>query len=658
MYKRIIMAAALVLFSLLTMLAVVITDLYDRDYPQSINVENRLSLDFSKSNLSIDEEFETLIKLDARWGIGLVKIAPDLASENNKIFATLNKEDLPNKFSWFNGNDKGKVVGKDRLANSYPDGSYLVTGETEYLDDLEQELKTVGVEVYRNEASIFDSLKFVVYERGFAAAILASFALIVTLSLFWLSIKAQSRALRVLGGCPTIRIQIQDLLGLGSLLLIAASVVTLGAVGYVGVFHGWIYVGTFLKVLVSLEVAAIVVSLFASLIISAFSWPSATIIATRQPAVKSLRSAAIVIQSITFVLVVAAAGPAWSTYKHSSDKATEMEQWKQLSNQVSIEFATDIDEMEDIEWQIGELVKDAELHDQAALSYTFTKEVGHGDDYGEYSAFSFVNNQWLDLMTMDATESESLFELVSYSDIPDDLVELVRINAKMWERKGNSDKILNKFKFLQPVDGFQMPVSLGGSGEELYFSDDTLLVLVPSIYDTFNDSNLTSLVSIKNIVFNGVAPTQQLMEQHNLDVKALRNQGIGGELNIVYIAEEGMLQAQYISYIAWLQNLSLITLIIAFSIAVAINALIIARLHAKRDFPLRVAGKSWFSIIQVRVAREFLVGLGFVGVVYLLQRPEEIGPILVIMTYGLLIVPMSHLLAIRWCFNGVNSRQF
>jgi hypothetical protein len=47
-------------------------------------------------------------------------------------------------------------------------------------------------------------------------------------------------------------------------------------------------------------------------------------LAFRQPAVKSLRTAAVVIQALTFLLVVAAAGPAWSAYQHSSARSAEM----------------------------------------------------------------------------------------------------------------------------------------------------------------------------------------------------------------------------------------------------------------------------------------------------------------------------------------------
>lgn len=73
-----------------------------------------------------------MTKLDARWDIGLVKIASDLVNKNNnKVFITLNNEGLPDEFSWFNENDKGEVVDKGRLENSYPDKTFFQMGTYE-----------------------------------------------------------------------------------------------------------------------------------------------------------------------------------------------------------------------------------------------------------------------------------------------------------------------------------------------------------------------------------------------------------------------------------------------------------------------------------------------------------------------------------------------
>ncbi|MBS4199186.1 hypothetical protein KHA93_05895 [Bacillus sp. FJAT-49732] len=656
MYKRIIVVVSVALFTLLALLAAIITDLNDRDFPQAIRSESRLNISFNKSGLSITEAFSKLEELDTSLKLGLVKIAPDLASEGDgQIFATLNDEGLPDELTWFSGDDTVKIVGKNRLANSYPDGLYLVTGNTARLNEFADTLKDAGVEVSRRDASILDSLVFVMQERGFTTVIIASLALISSLALFWLSVRARGRALRVLGGSPTMRIQMQDITEFGEALFVSAGTVAMVAAIYVVFFHGWMYVSTFLKVLISLQVVVIAISILAALIMSASAWPSAIMLATRQPAVKSLRSLAIVIQALTFVLVVASAAPAWSAYKHSSAKATEMAQWKRLADQVSIVFATDNDEMDRMEPMIGEMVKDAESIEAVALSYTYTKEMRPSVDFGEYSAVSFVNQRWLDLVTMGA--KQPVVTPVSYHNILENLVHEIQEEIDILSREGHPENLFEQLQFLQPVEGSRLPVAQGGGGESLHFGDDVLFTVVPSLYDTFNDSTLTSMISSDNIVFTGVTATQQLLERHSLDVHALRDRGIKGELEVVYIAEEAILQAQFAAYLVWLQHLSLIALSVAFSVATAISALITATLQAKRDFPLRLAGRSWMRILQSRVTKELLVGILLVIIVVMLQRPNAIGIVLVTAAYGLLIVPLSHLFAVHWCFNGVSKRR-
>lgn len=645
-----------VLFTLLALLAAIITDLNDRDFPQAIGSKSRLDISFNESEFSINEAFSKLKELDARLGLGLIKIAPDLASDkDDKIFVTLNGEGPPDEFTWFNGDETGKIVGKDRLDFSYPDGVYLVTGNTARLSEFEDTLKDAGVKMTRWDASILDSLVFVVMERGFTTVVLASLALTASLALFWLSVKARGRALRILGGSPIVRIQMQDLTEFGGALLISAGIVAIVATSYVGVFHGWMYVSTFIKVLISLQVVVMAISMLAALIMSASAWPSATMLATRQPAVKSLRAVSIVIQALTFILVVATAAPAWSAYKHSSAKAVEMAQWKKLSNQVSIVFATDTDEMADMEPKIGEMVKDAESAEAVALSYTYTQEMWPSIDFGKYSAVSFVNQGWLDLVTKGA--KQRAIAPVSYHKLSEELIHGIQEEIEVLSNKEHSKNRFESIQFFHPVEGFRFPVAQGGGGESLHFGDDILLAVVPSLSDTFNDSTLTSMISSSNVVFTGVTATQQLLERHSLDVRALRDRGINGELKVIYIAEEGILQAQFAAYLAWLQNLSLIAQVIAFSVATAISALITATLQAKRDFPLRVAGRSWMRILQSRVGKELFVGGILVSIIVMLQRPNVLGIVLLIAAYGLLMVPLSHLFAASWCFNGVSKRR-
>ncbi|SET48800.1 hypothetical protein SAMN05216389_11299 [Oceanobacillus limi] len=98
MYKRIIVVVASALFALLALLAVVITDLYDQDYPLAIGVESKIHLDYSESEASIMDAFTTLEKLDGQLDLGLLKIAPDLANDSDsKVYVSLNDQELPSE---------------------------------------------------------------------------------------------------------------------------------------------------------------------------------------------------------------------------------------------------------------------------------------------------------------------------------------------------------------------------------------------------------------------------------------------------------------------------------------------------------------------------------------------------------------------------------
>ncbi|MEV4465861.1 hypothetical protein AB0J51_19825 [Micromonospora echinofusca] len=649
------MVVAGALFSLLALVAAIVTDLHDREFPQAIGAQSSLGLDFDDAPFSDREAFATLAQLDADWNLGLVKIAPDLAGgSDERVFVALNDGDLPAAVRWFSGAGAGKVVGKERLVNSSPDGSYLVTGDSARLGDFESRLGSIGVRVTRTDASVTDSLQFAMREGAFGAAVLAAFALVAALALFWLSMKARSRALRVLGGCPALRIQAQDLGGFAAVIVLPAAVSMLAAVAYVGVFHGWLYVGILVKALAGLELGVIAVSLLVTLAMSASAWPSVTMLATRQPAVKRLRKAAVVLQTLTFLLLVAAAGPAWSAYRSSSATAAEMAQWRNLADQVAVQFAMSDEEMTVLEPQIGNLIKDAESAGAVAYSYTFSDEMWRGD-LGDYSAVSFVNQRWLDLMTTSAP-SDAL------TPVPYDLVEKMVTREfgetfSLWSRsQGAGGEILSGFGYLRPADGFRLPVGEGGGGS-LQFLDDVLVAVVPSLYLTINDQNLTSMASTRSLLFTGVAATETLLERNGLSARALGNQGIKGELSVVYVAEEGVLRAQFMAYVVWLMNFALTALAVSFTIAAAISALITALLHTKRDFPLRLFGRPWAWILRSRVARELLAGAAIVALVALFQRPDATGALLVAALFGVFIVPLSHLYAAKWCFAGVSRRR-
>jgi len=135
-----------------------------------------------------------------------------------------------------------------------------------------------------------------------------------------------------------------------------------------------------------------------------------------------------------------------------------------------------------------------------------------------------------------------------------------------------------------------------------------------------------------------------------------------------YSAEEGILRAQLMAYFAWLRGASLAALVVAFGVATGIGAFITAVLTGRRDFVLRLAGKSWWTILRHRVLREWGAGAAVAALVVMVQRarssalilsdPSATGLVAVALAFTiLLLLPLVHYFAAQWVFTKVSLRR-
>lgn len=385
---------------------------------------------------------------------------------------------------------------------------------------------------------------------------------------------------------------------------------------------------------------------------SVASWPTAAMLAAREPAVKSLRKTSVVLKVATFALVVAAVAPAYMAYTDSKEIAVEQAQWKSLADQVALSFEAGMGEsgFQELMPKVGNIVNIAEERDSVALSYTWTAELA-GDELEPYGYVTLVNQRWLDLMLGEERggdgENQPKSDLISVSrdQVPGGIKRLVGEQMELSSRDHvTADEALSEISFYRYAGQGTFPMSSGGN---LEFSNDAIIVIVPSVYDTFNDDFLASAASSSNLVFTGLKPTQELISRNGLE----------NGLFVKYVAEEGVLFAQLTAYFAWLQGISLVTLVVALIVSALIGASITAVLKSRRDFPLRLAGKRWAEILADRVAKEWSVGIFLTGLVILLRGFDGGVLVAVVTVAALLVSPLIHVLAARWVFANVSLRR-
>lgn len=650
MYQRIIAVVAGALFALIAVVGAVMTDLHDRSYPEQLGAESSLYLDYTSSGLSDSAALAELGRMSDRWGLGLVRILPDLAGDTDgQIFATVGTppKDRPVRIQWYGDQPAGAVRGPDALRYSFATGQYLVTGSRGELDKLQEKLTADGVRVRRVDDTFAQSATFLFRQESFRTTLTAGLALMISMALFWLSVRSRGRALRVLGGVGARRIQAEDLGRLTIAVALPALPVTAVAVGVVALRHGSTWLRYYTTTLVGLELAVIAVTVLGALVISVLSWPSARMLATRQPAVRGLQRTAGVLKGVTFVLVLLTAGPAWWAYGDAQAAAAQEARWQSLSDQVALRFPAGLGEkgFVRVREQVGDVVAEADRSGSAALSYALPPSQ-LGVHSSAYDFVVLVNQTWLDLMGVDLdSASGAALRPVDAESVPHSLVAGLTPNLDLWARSPQTgQQVWQSLRMLTTGTGPGVPMAAGGNGD-LVFPHHPLLLVVPSAV-TFNDDFLASLTSTNNLVFGGLDATLSL----------LREQGLEQTIQVKYAAEDGVLRAQFAAYEAWLRGFALVALAAAFALALAISAFIAALIHARRDFPLRLDGRGWPAVLAPRVGQELLIGLVLGSIVMLLQPPGQVRPTLVALLAGLVGTSLAHLWTAGWSFRRIVHR--
>ncbi|MEV7548258.1 hypothetical protein AB0N89_01375 [Amycolatopsis sp. NPDC089917] len=651
MTQRVVLGASAVLFCLLALMTHLMVDIHDRAFPVGLNPSSLVNLDFSEATLKDDAATSALRSWDSRAGLGLLKETADLDGDlRGKVFIALNDSStLPAVVEWYGDEPGAKVVESAALDHVLPSGTYLVTGRTDQLSEVIDDLRGHQVSVTRTDPTLFEDLSGLYFLQSLTIALVTGCVLLVTLVLYWFAAKSRGRALRVLTGTPIARIQLVDVTRFLFLLTLAWAATTATAVLVVGLWKGWSYTGLFASRMGALGAMVLLLVIVAAGVISAMSAPSPESIARRKPASLGVRRAAGGIKVIAFGFALLAIGPAWAGIATANESAAELGQWDKLANQVRTTFqGTSEDDFQRLMPPFGAVVRTAASSNTAALSYLTTDQPGVPDAtqwaaaLGRWSSFALVNQRWLDLMRPEGGKVP-LTE-VPAAAVPPRFLAALTLQVEVWKRSPEpASTVMDGFRYLTPDGG---PVPFAAPGGELEFHDDTLVIVVPDLWKTFNDSFLVSTASSGNLLFTGLGPTQELIAAQHIDK----------EIKVRYAAADGILRAQFAAYDAWLGVVSVIGLAVALMVAAAISAYLSALLEARNDFARRLAGYAWPKVLARRLVPEIVTGTILAVLIALVQA--EHAPVVLVATVLLLgSAPVAHVFAARRAFADVSARR-
>lgn len=649
MHRRLFFAVSALVFLLAALLSVISSDLHDRALPQEIHTTVSMTLDFQPSGMNDAKALQELASIGDQRKLGIVKVMPDLDGDTaeRQVFVAMDataRGRLPvgTSIRRFGNMPDSEVVSDSRLSSASASGQYYLVRGDQSDAGLHDWLTRNGVAVTWGTDSLRDDMRLLVSQSSFVMSMAAALALMVTMVLYWMASKVRSRALRVLAGVSTWRIQKDDMMGVLVPSLCAAGCVDIIAVTAVGAIKGPVFIPYFLRMLLVLEGAVLSGLFVAMLIVGAASWPSAVMIMRRASGNIGLRRSALAMKAVVFVAVLAVTAPAMSAMASADSSAREQRVWERLSDQVSIALSYNDDPRLDA--KVADVLRAMEHDGKGALSYTFTPETT-----GETGTdpVALVTEGWLDLVRIDPSHMRHAVR-VSQDRLPAEAKDVVSQLPGWAADPRRGEDMIRQARYYS-IDGDTIPVLQGGSDTMLFPKRLTLIVLAD--YSEFSDSGfLVPAATTRNIVMTGLQDARS----------RLQHAGLAQQAQVRYVAEEQILQSQFSTYFAWLQAAAFVMLIVSFALTVMVHAMVRAALRARHDYPLMLNGVFAGRLAESTILAESVAAL-VMGVVITMVAFHSTGVTAALATGALtilaiLISALSHIMSVRRMFTAVSTR--
>lgn len=593
MHRRVIFTASVVMFVMVAALALLVTTARDRTLPASLGANSYASLDFSRvSPESRQHATQQFVDYADRNAIQLYRVLPDRsgASGTERLIVQLSSHpSLPASIPVL-ADQPLRTASLSAAEDSVPDGVYLIRAQPEQLAALPSWLAQAGIDGAIHTETPLSVLSSLGSVGSVVLAELGTIALVATLGLYWVAVRGRGRAIRLLEGCSGLRIGMEDgwvfisTVAGAALLVAAASAVLMVGTGQTA------YLGYLMMVFAELATAILVIAVMLITVISILTRPRVATLAERRPVPPGTRLVSAMLKIAMIAAVLFATPMTVSTVQAARSADDQLAMWNRLSDRVSLVLygsANDEQSYQRTSDNLAQMLTKEGGKLAPAVSYTFT-------DFAippQYSTLALVDRTWVDTVSSFASLRD-----VDSATLPAEELSDLREQLALLVADSHADaKLCPTCSLRLMTTDRPIPLLTGGRAGAIEAYSHPLLVVAPES-TTLSGSSLAAMASTGNLTLRGLGETRA----------ALASYGLTSALNVQQVAQSQQLQARYARYFAITQAVASFGMLIAMVISIVISCYAGALSAARRDYPLRLAGNSWWRAAAPRIGIDLL----------------------------------------------------
>lgn len=596
-----------------------------------VGTDARAFINFQKSGMSESQVADELETLAAKHDLEFYQLSSPWQTLSLDVIVRGGPQpDASRSITWLQPGKTGTLHPKAEAPELPLDGMYALKGSAASLDAFNEWAVGNNITPLWEEIGPLTLFFAPLSYQGLGVTLLVGAAVFLSVLMAWFMARSEARAMRVLGGVPAARIQLEDISALSVLAFIPMAILTAVGIVAVAVMRGSGAL-VVLPYAVVLFVAALVGTVIFATAVGLATWPTVKQFAARAPMAQRFAWVVAAVQWAVMFVVLAGIPFAQLTLARTTDTERAATLAAGLPALHTANFGGIVDEAQDYEAKVPAFHRlAAELEERGQAAYAEYVPLDQDAD-ADLRHIAIVNQQFMDLLT-------PLVPVDAFEPVPSDSVPAT-LREDILAAVGTEDaSAVDDATFLAPTrtSDFIAVDELG-----LFSSlPDSLVVVLPEAAAALSADTITNAATRGALLFlddiavvNGASEIGVTLTTSN-----------ASEQIRLYAADQRLgLQVT----IGSLVGLALTAAVLTY-MASAIDAVRRERIL----FPRYLQGASWRSMIGGHALLDVLVILLGAAAGAILALVMEVSASVVIIGLAALALSALSLVTRRHCFHA------